>query len=1450
MNRVHAILCYLLLASACVLSAKAQGTYIPTLYNTSNGLPQQTVNATIQDKQGYMWFATSNGFSRFDGEHFTNYRLEDSDSIGLGNNLITSLREDSRRYIWLTNDDRKIFRFNPYTRQYFKLPESLERVKSLQLIPNGDIWLYLEDRQLVRAFYDDNETLHYERILAYPSDDDTDLVMVSNDREGRVWILTSKEFLDYHDAQKKLTRHPIDDKARFFSMRKRLNLFQLGSNHGKVYIYHNKEDYHTLIQLPTEDNIVRIKAYTNVKSIYMTGSDGFFLHDIETGEARHYSATQPSPCRLESNRIGDCYVDQDKNIWVTYLDNSVITCLEINRNTLRKFHLLDRHHRNIETRNKISIFEDRNERIWFYAPNKALNYYDMENHKLFPLVLPATQNMPDFTEPSNLYVDKQRNLWLGKENKGVLKLTFKSNHFSLTSPDPADLYSNANRAQGLCTDRQGRLWMGTQDSTIHLYDTRTRRFLGYFSPDGSITPRKTCVGRVNVIMEDHAGNVWIGTRERGLLKAVPQDARRQRYSVECFAHSGNDAASLSDNHVTALLEDDTHRIWVGTADGLNMACSDSRGNTVFLHRNNRLKRYPSTHHLIRSLCQDKTGHIWVATAQGILRFHPATNAPESIAFDNLHTLATNRRTFHSNAVMAVFRSQRDNALYLSTFGKGLCQITDSTCVNYTRHDGLPSDVTYAMQEDSVGHIWIATESGLCRFDPTEKTFDTFDNRFFPSDLTFSEDNAAADYAGELFFATDRGLLAFRPAEIEKETYKPNIVLTSVQANDAPVYDGDGQPYYFGHPGKLMLEHNQNSFTINFRALDMNFPDRVQYAFRLEGFDDWHYVNNDTKAVYTNIPPGEYTFRVRSTNSDGRWVDNERTLHIRVQPSFWGSPAGIALAIILFLTAFAVAAVIVLTHYKLKQRVALEQKLAEVKTSFFTNIVHEMRTPFTLIVSPLEEALAQPDLSPRVRQNLEIMQANTRRSIRLINQILDFQKLTAGKMRLSVRRVELRSFFEQLLHSFAGLAESENTRLSLQMETPTLTIWADTDKLETIFFNLLSNAFKYSPRGRQITVNIGESEGKAVISVTDQGYGIPEERQTRLFDRFESFVQRHTPRVPGTGIGLSLIKQLVELHHGTIGVNSVVGSGSTFTVELPEGKSHFPPDTEFIVEDDEELPATLVAGTEHDAEGDERPLILIVEDNAGLRSFLESAFAASYRVATAANGEEGFLQAVSRNPDLVVSDLRMPVVDGAAMIKMMRATAATSHIPVVLLTGESTTEGEIEGLRLGIEDYIAKPFSSKVLLARVDNILTRRAVLRRLYQEQIIKPEPDAQPASGAAPEQSALPPAEQAFVDKLTADINEHLGSPDLGVESLSRRMGMSRSVLTKKTKSLIGLAPGELIRDLRLRRAAALLEEGGRTISEIAFLTGFYDSHYFSNCFKQIYGVSPTDYRKSNRSG
>ena len=1441
MKNVSILLLVWLIVFICVLPVEAQGTYVPTLYNTSNGLPQQTVNATIQDKQGYMWFATSNGFSRFDGEQFTNYSLEDSDSLGLGNNLITSLREDSRRYIWLTNDNRVTFRFNPYTRRFLQLPDSLGQVDTVQLIPNGDIWLYLKKRQLIRAYYDDKEELHYECVLRYPPNDTTRIVMISNDREGHVWILTSKELLDYDHTVKKLTRHPFDADAHYFSMRKRLNLFQVGGDRGRVFIYHNKEGYHTLIQLPTEDNVVRIKAYTDVKSIYMTAADGFFLHDIETGAVTQYAASCPAPYKLESNRIGDCYVDQDKNIWVTYLDNSVITCLEIAKNSQRKFHLLDRHRQIIAAHDKISIFEDRNQRIWFYAPNKALNYYDMENHELFPLILPSTQNMPDFTEPSNLYVDKQRNLWLGKGNKGVLKLTFKSNYFKLVSPDPSDLYNNENRVISLCIDRHDRLWMGTRDSTIHIFDARTHRFLGYFSDRGVVTPHKTYMGQANTIMEDHEGNVWIGTEERGLFKATPQGA--DRYVLQHFMHREEDPCSLSDNRVTVVLEDSVHHIWVGTSrGGLNYVSCDSQGRTVFFHRGNRLKQYPATHREIRCLCEDSRGYVWVASKQGVLRFHPLTNAPESLVFEDLHRLTTGEEAFNSNAVLHIFRDSR-GTLYLATFGKGLYRSDGHHFKNYTTRDGLPSDIIYTMQEDARGHIWLATEVGLCEFDLEAETFDTFDNRFFPSDLTFSDDDAVANCpTGELLFATDRGFLAFRPADIEKEIYEPNIVLTSFAVNDSLLTGKEGLPFRFDNEETVVLEHEHNSFSLRFRALDMNFPDRVQYAFKLEGFDDWHYVGNDEKAVYTNIPTGTYTFRVRSTNSDGRWVDNERTLRIRVLPSFRESPCGIALFTALFLLAVFVATAIVLKLYKLNQRVEMEQKLADVKTNFFTNIVHEMRTPFTLIVSPLENVLGQTDLSPKVRQNLEVMQTNVRRSIRLINQILDFQKITSDKMHLRVQRVELRSFFEQLLASFSGLAEREHTSLALQMEAPSLTVWADEEKLESVFFNLLSNAFKYSPRGKQITVEVTEGAESVVVRVADQGYGIPEDKQSHLFGRFESFLQKSASRTPSTGIGLSLIKELVELHHGHITVSSKVGEGSVFTVELPKGKSHFPADTEFIVDDgDSALPADAAPATDYPA-GDHRPLLLLVEDNADLRRFLESTFAADYRVATASNGEEGFLQAVKRNPDLVISDVRMPLVSGTEMVKMLRSNPATSHIPVVLLTGEATFDGEIESLNLDVEAYISKPFSSKVLQAQVSNILRRREQLRGFYQSQFTRPD-----TAALAKEQpdEALPSAEQEFIRRLTDYISEQLGSPELTVESLARRMNVSRSVLTKKTKALIGISPVELIRDFRLRRAVALLEAGGRTITEVAFLTGFYDSHYFSKCFKQVYGVSPSDYCK-----
>lgn len=1442
--------CLLCLVPSALL--QAQGSYIPTLYNTSNGLPQQTVNAMIQDKQGYIWFATSNGFSRFDGEHFTTYRLDDDDdNIGVGNNLITLLKEDQHRYIWLTNDNGRTMRFNPSTKEFFPLPASFGKVKDLQLLSNGDMWILFENNVLVRAYYDEKKNLHYEKIAAYSKFDRSEICMISNDREGLVWILTNKCLMEYDYQKKRLVRHIIGLGDTFHCLRKRLNLLQIGGSQGRVYLYHKNKNNYTHIQLPTKDNIIRIKAFTDDKSIYMTAEDGFFLHNIKTGEMQHYSTNHASPYHLESNLIGDCYVDKDKNIWVTYLNNPTITCLETSCNKQRLYQLQDRHREDIRNCHKISIFEDRNKRIWFYAQDKALNYYDIESQKLLPLILPATQNMPDFTEPSILYIDKQRNIWLGKTNKGVMKITLKSDHFKLYSPEPGDLYSNENQTQGLCLDRHNRLWMGTQDSTIHIFDARTYKFLGYFSDKGAITPNKTYIGQANAILEDHEGNIWIGTEERGLLKATPQS--NNRFTLERFTHNPQDCNSISGNRISFLLEDKARRIWVGTArKGLNCITRDANGKYVFLHGDKLAGGYPENYLNIRCLCEDKPGRIWIATTQGILRFKPNNGQLKGGIFEDLSNVHTDHGNFNSSSVFYIFRT-RNNDLYFATFGKGLCRLQTqnnehTVFTKYTTKNGLTSNIIYTMQEDIDGNIWLATEGGLCKFNPKEQTFDTFDNRFFPSDLTFSGNDAINGLQDELIFATDRGFLTFNPKDIQKEPFKPNIVLTSFTANDRVLYNEDGQPFSFDTAQQVILRHDQNSFNLLFRALDMNFPDKVQYAYKLEGFDDWHYVGDEPKAIYTNIPRGKYVFRVRSTNSDGQWVENERVLNIRILPSFWESPWGIVLSIVLLLLLTGIISSIVLVLYKLKQRVVIERRLAEVKTNVFTNLVHEMRTPFTLIVSPLENVLAQKDLSPQVRQNLEIMQKNTNRSIRLINQILDYQKIESDKMHLCVRRIELRSFFEQLLNSFSGLAESEKTKLLLQMEAPSLTIWADADKLESIFFNLLSNAFKYSPKGKQIIIHVKGNEHSVTIDVTDQGYGIPENKQNQIFCRFESFVQKHAPGTSSTGIGLALIKELVELHHGHITVNSQVNAGSTFTVELLKGNKHFDEDTEFIVDDGDSETEEDDRITPHCKCEDTLPVVLIVEDNDDLRRFLETTFAAEYHPLTAVNGEEGFKQALLQTPDIIISDIQMPIVNGIEMVRMLKTNLATSHIPIILLTSQSSMEGQIESLEMGVEDYIPKPFSSKVLLARVHNILQRRKQLQQFYQSQIIKPDiADQEETTQQKPTKGAvsLPPAEQAFIQRITDYINAHLSSADLSVESLAHEVNISRSVLFKKTKALIGLSPMELIRDLRFRKAAALLEDGEHTVTEIAFLTGFYDSHYFSKSFKQVYGVSPSDYRK-----
>ena len=699
--------------------------------------------------------------------------------------------------------------------------------------------------------------------------------------------------------------------------------------------------------------------------------------------------------------------------------------------------------------------------------------------------------------------------------------------------------------------------------------------------------------------------------------------------------------------------------------------------------------------------------------------------------------------------------------------------------------------------------------------------------------------------------------------------------------------------------KLVLSHKENIFSVHFAALDYTNPQNIQYAYILDGFEkQWTFADKQRSVTYTNLPKGEYVLRVRSTNSDGVWVDNERILDIVILPSFWETPIAYVLYILFILIIILVAVYILFTIYRLKHEVSVEQQISDIKLRFFTNISHELRTPLTLIAGPVEQVLKNDKLPADAREQLVVVERNTSRMLRLVNQILDFRKIQNKKMKMQVQRVDIVPFVRKVMDNFEAVAEEHRIDFLFQTEKDHLYLWVDADKLEKIVFNLLSNAFKYTPNGKMITMFIREDENTVSIGVQDQGIGIAENKKKSLFVRFENLVDKNLFNQASTGIGLSLVKELVEMHKATISVDSRLGEGSCFKVDFLKGKEHYDKETEFILED-AEAPVrmgqvvdianssiqseTLIpddsekieAVYEEDAAKEEnsKELMLLVEDNQELREFLRSIFSPMYRVVEAADGREGANKALKYLPDIIISDVMMPEKDGIEMTRELRADMTTSHIPIILLTAKTTIESKLEGLEYGADDYITKPFSATYLQARVENLLMQRKKLQSFYRDSLMhinmsvtsgelpastkamaeeekkivseREEEQTQLQSQQQPTIPDMSPNDRKFMDKLVELMEQNMDNGDLVVDDLVRELAVSRSVFFKKLKTLTGLAPIEFIKEIRIKRATQLIETGEFNMTQISYMVGINDPRYFSKCFKAQVGMTPTEYKE-----
>ncbi len=1424
----------------------------------------------LQDHKGNIWFATWDGINKFDGYTFKNYKAYPGNRTGLTNNRIDYVAEDKYGYIWLLNYDSRVYRFSPRTGRFESVPYSNYHAKKIDILDSGDVWITTEYEGLIQVkTRPDDHTLtaeNFSRIHNIPIIETINRIV--QDTQQNQWILTNNGIYLLLPESPVPTSFFVENlqtnreyEQPFYALLEKEKEIFFTSNQGRIWCYQKQGGRFNLLKTPTGSHIISIDSLPGNRLLLGTREDGFLVYDLITSETQHYNTSTAH--RLKNNRIVSVFIDSYHEAWIQ-LEGTGITHFDPVTREITHHTIKDKNGQEMNSQQGTFIHEDIHKNLWIHPSGGGFSFYDRKKKQLIPFYNKSLQSgWNSSNRMTAAFSDNQGNLWLSTSNNGIEKVTFNYNAFSVYPMNTNDPESLENEVRAVFEDKDGLLWIGSKDGVIRIYNSKMD-FLGYLTPTGNISPDiKQQPGMAYSITQDHKGTIWIGTKGEGLIALTPNP--NGRYSLNYYKHRIENIYSLSDNNVYCVYEDAKGKIWVATyGGGLNYIDYDENDEIIFINHRNHLKNYPIYQcYRTRFITSDYTGNIRVGTTTGILSFKDDFVDPERIVFNHSTRIPGDINSLSNNDVHNIYPTKKKE-LYVATFGGGLNKLlsSDRETVqfrSYTVQDGLPSDILLSVQEDLQGNLWIVTEEEICKFSPDNHTIENYTSKFFPLPLKFNEGASVLTRSGNIIVNTTKGLLVFNPDSIRKSDYVPSVVFSSLQLGDKIISPEDEHGILnvdIDDTPQITLSHKNNAFTIQYAALDMQYPEDIAYACKLEGFEeDWNYVGKRRIATYTNLPKGEYTFMVKSTNSDGVWTENTRSLSIKILPSFWETPWAYLIYISGLIIIILVTVYILFSFYRLKNEVVIEQKVSDLKLRFFTNISHELRTPLTLIAGPVEHILHHSNPDKEVREQLTLVEKNINRMLRLVNQLLDFRKIQNKKMKMQVCRMDIIPFIRHIMESFQTMAEEQQIEFVFENRSSSGILWVDPDKLEKILFNLLSNAFKYSPQGKQINVSVTEQENYLHISVRDQGIGIPENKQKSLFVRFENLVDKNLFNQPSSGIGLSLAKELADMHKGQITIESKPGEGSNFTVILPKGKEHFDETAEFILMDDvkpntpDRLPELRVIQSEEETDPSiPKETMLLVEDNSELRFFMKTVFSKHFNIIEAENGAIGLTKTREVNPDIIISDVMMPETDGIEMMKKIRDDMNTSHIPIVLLTAKSNIESKIEGLKFGADDYITKPFSATYLKARIFNLLEQRKKLQTLYCATFVAVTENRKEEDKI--HIPALSANDKKFMDRLLELMETNMDNSTLIVEDLATGLGMSRSVFFKKLKSLIGLSPVEFIKEIRMKRAAELIEEGSNNMSQIAYMVGFSDPHYFSKCFKQVFSMTPTEYKDAQRHG
>jgi ligand-binding sensor domain-containing protein/signal transduction histidine kinase/DNA-binding NarL/FixJ family response regulator len=1338
-----------------------------------HGLSNSTIENINQDKRGFMWFGTRDGLNRFDGYQMTVYRYHSKDSTTISDNYIRYIHNDREGNLWVGTING-LNRFVPDKNNFIRYKNNPAHSKSLS---NNHI------------------TSIYE------------------DRSGNLWIGTFGGGLNIYKKIEKTFSHFRHD--------------PINSN-------------------GLSDDRVNCIYEDKAGNLWIGTEKGLNLFNRKTQNFRHQNLGDESPGATYV--IKEIQEDKAGNLWIATAANGLYLFNPVSKD-FKRFRHIEKDPNSLAGNLIRSLLYDKKGNLWVGSINGGLDLYNSSSNSFFHF-----QNQPN--DPfslsqrtsSALFEDNQGNLWVGTHRGGVNLYASNTEKFRLYQQEQNVNSLSYNDVKAFCEDSQGNIWIGTDGGGLNLFDVNKNSFHDYkYDPFN-----KKSIGSNEVlhVLEDSEGNLWVGTWGGGLNLLNRSSGNFTRY-----LNNPSNKNSISSNYIQKIFEDSKKNLWIATYyGGLNLFDRKTKQfKRIVADEEQRTSLFGNN---VISINEDKTGNIWIGTDDGGLNCLNAATKSFTHYFNNEEKLPDLRILFVDSK----------GRVWVGQAGLYLFDPAKNSFSLYTDKGGLSTEFIKGITEDKNGNFWIATSNGLTQFNPKTYEYKKYNTADGLQGLEFEANAYLKTRTGQMFFGGINGFNSFYPENINVNKFVPPVYITDFQLFNQKVNPGEKDSPLkndISVTNIIKLSYTQSTFSFGFAALNFTASQNNQYAYRLENLDkNWNYVGNERKASYTNLAPGKYVFRVKASNNDGIWNEEGRSVVVIITPPFWAT-WWFKTFVLMLLT----AGIILFYQFRRKLEIRkMEEKKREemhqVQLQFFTNISHEFRTPLSLILGPLEK-LQREDTRFTFSHYYKIIARNAHRLMGLINELMDFRKVEAGVLKLNVMPGNLEVFLNEIYEEFSDLAQQQNIKFSVTVPQALTEVWFDRQVLEKIIINLVSNSFKYTADGGTITVNTFQSlndfrpsfanelilkneyQGKKYIyvKVADNGIGISKESIAHLFERYYKISESHL----GSGIGLAFVKSLTFLHKGSIFVYSERNKGTEIIIAIPVSKEDYDKKEKWINNNQERGPRleSIYNKYEHHFFAPEtneqaevakshqpKPHILVVDDNGELRSFLKESLSQHYHITEASDGHEGINKAKDEFPDLIISDVMMPKVNGIDFCKTIKGNIETSHIPFLMLTAREALESKIEGTQSGADYYFSKPLSMDLLLLTIRNIFNQKQKLKERYSKDYHAEAKDLVHSA-----------KDKEFIEELLGIIDSQLTNPDMDVDYICSKIGMSRTKLYQKLKGITAQSIGEFTRSVRLRKAVEIMTHEDVSLTDVMYRVGIQTQSYFTKAFKKEFGKTPTQF-------